>query len=363
MSDLLKQVMKSEQKKTDEENLEEQDLEEEVDKFDVEEEQGMIGKTTGKESPIDFQLYLPLLEYVGNTPVYFSQSTNNIIFLCIHGAGLCGASFALLSSKIKPFAGLVTFDLPMHGNNKNYSDETELSMESLVNLTLLIIKYLTEKFPEDSIVLLGHSLGGSIASSVVHHIFNTNQTNFLTIKRHIVGLIVVDVVEGSAIDALPFMKNMVMSRPKKFKTIENAIAYTIQSRTVSNLHSAKLSIPPLFKLNNGVWEWKTDLLKTEKYWENWFKHLNKGFLECNLSKILVLAHVDRMDKELTIAQMQGKFKLVCFTSVVGHCVHEDDPEQMTSTIKSFLKQFRVPLSMADVEKIEKFGITKFDNGL
>ena len=40
--------------------------------------------------------------------------------------------------------------------------------------------------------------------------------------------------------------------------------------------------------------------------------------------MLLLAGSDRMDKELTIAHMQGKFKLVVVDNV-GHVIQEDRP--------------------------------------
>jgi protein phosphatase methylesterase 1 len=51
-------------------------------------------------------------------------------------------------------------------------------------------------------------------------------------------------------------------------------------------------------------------MATKPYWEGWFKGLTECFLNTRVPKQLLLAGSDRMDKELTIAQMQGKFKLV-----------------------------------------------------
>jgi protein phosphatase methylesterase 1 len=47
--------------------------------------------------------------------------------------------------------------------------------------------------------------------------------------------------------------------------------------------------------------------------------LTKSFLDIRISKLLILAEKERMDKDLTIAQMQGKFKLVVLKDV-GHSV-------------------------------------------
>ena len=44
-----------------------------------------------------------------------------------------------------------------------------------------------------------------------------------------------------------------------------------------------------------------------------------------MPKQLLLAASDRMDQELTIAHMQGKFKMVVIDNV-GHVIQEDRPE-------------------------------------
>ena len=59
--------------------------------------------------------------------------------------------------------------------------------------------------------------------------------------------------------------------------------------------------------------WRVDLKKTECFWQGWFEGLSKSFVSVAVPKMLILAGVDRLDKELTIAQMQGthKFNLIC----------------------------------------------------
>jgi hypothetical protein len=53
--------------------------------------------------------------------------------------------------------------------------------------------------------------------------------------------------------------------------------------------------------------WRTDLAKTQPFWEGWFIGLSKKFLEAKGGKLLLLAGTDRLDKELIIGQMQGMF--------------------------------------------------------
>jgi protein phosphatase methylesterase 1 len=43
--------------------------------------------------------------------------------------------------------------------------------------------------------------------------------------KRILGMIIIDVVEGTALEALPFMANILESRPKIFKSQEAAIQW------------------------------------------------------------------------------------------------------------------------------------------
>ena len=53
----------------------------------------------------------------------------------------------------------------------------------------------------------------------------------------------------------------------------------------------------------------------------WFKGLSGAFLSARTARLLVLAGTDRLDKELIIGQMQGKFQMEVVPGV-GHMLHE-----------------------------------------
>lgn len=53
----------------------------------------------------------------------------------------------------------------------------------------------------------------------------------------------------------------------------------------------------------------------------WFTGLSSKFLAARTARLLVLAGTDRLDKELMIGQMQGKFQMVVVPGV-GHMLHE-----------------------------------------
>ena len=47
-------------------------------------------------------------------PFYFSKGKKDIIFLCLHGAGMSGVSFARMAHKAKHFASVASFDFQGH---------------------------------------------------------------------------------------------------------------------------------------------------------------------------------------------------------------------------------------------------------
>ena len=80
-------------------------------------------------------------------------------------------------------------------------------------------------------------------------------------------LSVIDVVEGSAMDALKSMQTYLSTRPKAFGSVEQGIQWHLHSRTIRNRESARVSVPPLLVQDIENWKWRTDLAKTRPFWE------------------------------------------------------------------------------------------------
>jgi len=179
-------------------------------------------------------------------------------------------------------------------------------------------------------ILVGHSMGGAIAVSVAKQLP----------PSRLEGTVLMDVVEGTAIQALPNMQVVLKKRPKGFDSLSDAIQWSIGSRMILNVNSARISIPAMLSEKDGKWVWRTRLEETEKYWMEWFKGLSASFVRLPGPKALILAGTDRLDKELTIAQMQGKYMLVLLPKC-GHTIHEDDPVKTAQAIIKFLKHHRI----------------------
>jgi pimeloyl-ACP methyl ester carboxylesterase len=306
----------------------------------------------GADSPVDWKKFFPNHIMLDKTmPIYYNNNTRGPNLLCLHGAGHSALSFSLLSALSKNYR-LISYDFRGHGNNVT-EPKDDLSMATLVSDTEKVLLKINELFPKDNIVVLGHSLGGAVAVKTCCHIFKTEFNQDLYDK--IQGIIVVDVIEGSAMESLPFMKGVIEKRQNEFNSINEAISY-MSSTQIRNLQSCRVSIPPLLKQTKNakgkkVYTWKTDLLSTEKFWEDWYKDLSKEFLSIRTPKALILTDTNELDTPLTVGHMQGKFKLGVVKGT-GHFIMEDDPPAMMEQINQFCQVFRIPRTLDDIKTIK-----------
>ena len=74
---------------------------------------------------------------------------------------------------------------------------------------------------------------------------------------------------GSAVDAIAgySMLQYIHSRPRHFPTQRDAILWSLQSGTVRNIESARVSLPLQLKEDpRGGFTWRVDLAATERFW-------------------------------------------------------------------------------------------------
>lgn len=143
-----------------------------------------------------------------------------------HGAGSSGLSFALVASEIRkvlPAAGVLSFDSRGHGETTTSNDQ-DLSLATLSQDFVNMINLVKEargwsKIPD--LVLVGHSLGGAVV---------VDAAKGGLLGDSVLGYAVLDVVEGSAMDALQSMQTYLSTRPMSFTSLSQGIEWQYVAR-------------------------------------------------------------------------------------------------------------------------------------
>lgn len=139
------------------------------------------------------------------------------------------------------------------------------------------------------------------------------------------------------------MNSLLNARPDGFDSPEEAIEWHVNTKAIRNPKSARVSIPVILRPSGSDSPlvpkhiWRTPLRSTAPYWRSWFEGLSSKFLAARTARLLVLAGTDRLDKELMIGQMQGKFQLMVVPGV-GHMLQEDDPTGTAKILTDFWRR-------------------------
>lgn len=274
------------------------------------------------------------------TSPIFAPGRSGPLFITHHGAGSSGLSFALLAKAIKeqlPDAGILSVDARGHGSttvtptsSASHDEPLDMSLESLTSDLLHVIQSTREQMEWPSmppLILVGHSLGGSVVTAAAAR---------GTLGPALLAYAVLDIVENTAIEALSSMDGYLKRRPATFPSLEAGIDWHIRSHLIRNAESARISVPPLLSLahkdaSSQKYSWRTDLAATSPFWPDWFTHLSSRFLTSRGGKLLLLAGTERLDTEMMIGQMQGKYALQIFPEA-GHFLHEDCPEKTAQAV-------------------------------
>ena len=124
------------------------------------------------------------------------------------------------------------------------------------------------------------------------------------------------------------MEQLVTSRPQDFPDLPSVVKYGIFNSLVKDKKSARVSMPAqvVSKRDETTgadqYVWRTNLLASKDYWNEWFQGLTEIFLGIKTKKMLVLAGSDRLDTPLYEACEMGKY----YMSVIpdcGHIIQED----------------------------------------
>jgi protein phosphatase methylesterase 1 len=164
---------------------------------------------------------------------YFCRlnSSSGPLFVLHHGAGSSGLSFACFTTELRkaiPSAGVLSVDARGHGrttieNPKPEDDDqveaVDLSLSTLSTDLAYVVQATQKKMSWSTlpdIVLVGHSLGGPVVVDLASRGL---------LGAAILGYAVLDVVEGSAMEALAHMQAYLSSRPSTFPSLASAIEW------------------------------------------------------------------------------------------------------------------------------------------
>ncbi|XP_003393428.1 protein phosphatase methylesterase 1 [Bombus terrestris] len=350
-----------------------------------------VSKSKGFQRKRDYDpvQWIPYFDHsqdvkIGNDTFHiYTKGTEGPTLVLLHGGGYSALTWAEFTKSLMTMVvcKVMAVDLRGHGDTQT-SNEEDLSSDTLAEDVAAIVKATTEN---DPVILVGHSMGGAVAVRAASLISN------------LCGLGVIDVVEGTAMDALASMQSFLRSRPSSFGSISQAIEWCVRSGQIRNIQSAKVSVPgqitntetnklathdidslsqsscecnsePMISREDIIQEeepvnmppppaptsttatkkyvWRIDLSRTEQHWFGWFKGLSTAFLNVPVPKVLLLAGVDRLDRELTVGQMQGKFQMQVLPAC-GHAVHEDVPDKVAEAIATFMVRHKFAESVSD----------------
>ncbi|OHT07361.1 Clan SC, family S33, methylesterase-like serine peptidase [Tritrichomonas foetus] len=258
----------------------------------------------------------------GSFNTYSNEGKSNYVIVCVHGAGHSALSFSLFASLLKGAFKIFAYDLKCHGDTPG-DESKDLGINSLVDDLIEFCKVVQ---PENThLIVMGHSLGGSIAARAA-------------LSHHMSAVIVIDTIEGTATGSMPQMKNILLQRPSYFDSPSEAIEYIATSGEMMNFESAAVSAQGRFKTDEeGRLVWRTDLIKCEKDWMGWFEGFADAFLKSRPYKVLVLPDINRLDTPFTIGHMSGKFQLEVILET-NHCIHEDQPNHVASMVVKLVKR-------------------------
>ncbi|KAJ3366334.1 hypothetical protein HDU91_001855 [Kappamyces sp. JEL0680] len=127
------------------------------------------------------------------------------LFCLCHGAGHSAMTFSLFSQSLQALlpCDILTWDARGHGNSRPTKDvdlENDLSLDTLAADMGRIINHW--RGAAKQVILLGHSLGGAVATQVMA----------AGLVKNVLGCGVIDVVEGTALESLSHMNSILVSQ-------------------------------------------------------------------------------------------------------------------------------------------------------
>ncbi|KEG13461.1 protein phosphatase methylesterase 1 [Trypanosoma grayi] len=271
------------------------------------------------------------------------------VLFCVHGAGMSSSNYFVLATHLVQqhheaggveaeadgwpgIVRVVTYDMRCHGDSTYSGGEGNLTLQVLVDDFRGVLTAVKTTLFADTprFYVIGHSLGGSI---VVNTLIKAKD-----LMAMVAGVVLLDVVEGTAKVSLQYMDKFLQDRPLQFADVAEATQWFLQRGGMRSPAAAAVTVPPLLKRVDNHYEWKSDLAAMASVWAEWFNGLDDAFVKLPGPKILCLANAERLDVALTVAQMQGKFQFEVLGNGCGHYVMDDQPSVLAAKLRRFIRR-------------------------
>ena len=183
------------------------------------------------------------------------------------------------------------------------------------------------------VVLVGHSMGGALASHSCAALCQAHPGIRLR------GLVVLDCVEGTALDSMPVMEAAIRARPAVFVDVDAAMMWWLKAGLTRHAAAARPSLEAQLRVCGpaGLLGWRTDVAASIPHWASWFTGQGAAFLGCPAPKLLLLSDARLLDTCLTAAHMTGRFQLVVVPEA-GHAMQEDNPRMTAAALEAFIRR-------------------------
>lgn len=238
---------------------------------------------------------------------------------------------------------IIAPDLRQHGFS---TQEKDISYEQLVSdLDAIIPAILHRVAPEHTgkfnVVLIGHSLGGSLITGVSGAELN------------ILCLVQIDITEQTALASLPNMQAILARKKMYYEGEHDFVQQMVRSRTLTTAKAARIELPGVV---DGDFRVRTDLQKSSQYWAGWFRGMNARFIGHTAWKLLLVSTLEKLDRDHEIANMQGKIAIEVVPGCV-HNLHEDNPEKVVHILQEYLRRLHYTQRLYDMPMDFKRGMT------
>ncbi|EFO63765.1 Protein phosphatase methylesterase-1 [Giardia lamblia P15] len=264
----------------------------------------------------------------------------------VHGAGFSGLSFGPLVKRVHTEGFCAALDLRGHGLTINDDGTTapgdSMTIENFVldckavldHLFTHVYKPANGDVQKKSILLCGHSLGGSIVARLAAELQEPYDVQLCCL---------IDINETVAIGAIPNMMSVLRKKPLVFSSEEALVNWLLSSHTLSSRSSALFQAPGLIHGSQHPSPGRiiADLINSNDNWRDWFVGLNDNFLSKYPGyKLLFIGGMEKLDKETEIAHMQGKLSIEVVPNS-GHNLHEDNPNTVAFYFIKYLRRMHL----------------------